>query len=351
MSVSRAFAVGVLLVSGSGCASQAPDERGLDDDAEAKRVHAVIVVERVDGSDGSRGSVSAKFIRVSEPDLSLAERLVGSRPLLPEATECLAIPTLEQAEAEAQRRAILLPESAPLALRARGGPFFDSRGKPRELDVELLDVGDVHLSVRGADDASGTSADLALAPRAFPDVGDIASGIFYTSPDASQAFAAPGRYHVGGTGTDALEAFDLDVAAPSAPGGLRVAGTALDDDPAASTDAISVARGADVPIEWTTERTDGDIVYVDVRGDSTIRCAFPDTGSLVLPAELVQRLEEVAGPSGASTETASELTLTVHRYAERHATVSLPHASSADAGVADAIVRFDLARTQHLTVR
>jgi len=331
MVLSRVLIVGALFLVGAGCTPQAPDERGLEEDTDTRRIHAVVVVERVDSREGSRGNVSAKFMRVSSADLALAERLVGSRPLLPDATECVALANLEQAEAQAQRAAISVERIRPFVAPVHG-----------EVSVDLLDVGDVRLTVMsGAAKAGDDPIDLELAPRAFPDVGDVASGVFYTSPDANQAFPIPADYHVVSTGADAVEGFDLDVVAPRAPSALRIAGKALDDD-ALGADSVTIRRGFDVPVEWAGGTGEADSVYLDVRGETSFRCAFPDTGSLILPAELLRSVDNDA-------ET-HDLTLTVHRLAERRAPVSF-HRSGGDASAIDAVVRFDLARVLHLEVR
>jgi hypothetical protein len=358
MPVSRLFVLGALAISaGSGCASQGPDERTGEDEAELHRsLHGIVLVERVDSAEGTRGSVSAKFMRVAPYERVLTERLVGARPVVPESTECVPLAALEQAEAEAQRTAIwadrLRTEPARLdriGLETRSAASHD-------LAVELLDVGDVRLLVHqtpgAADDAP---VDFSLAPRAFPDVGDLASGVFYTSPDATQSLPAPARYQLGTSGTDALDAFELELLAPSGPSELRIAGERVEP-----TGTLSIARDVDVALEWTppdsatlpdaaalAEHAD-DLIYVDVRVvglPSAFRCTFPDRGGATLPADVLQ---------APGTEPA-DVILAVHRLAERQASLAItsPATNSQESAekVGDATVRFDLARVVRLTVR
>ncbi len=340
MFVSRVFVLGALAVSaGSGCASQGADERTGEDEAELRRsLHGIVLVERVDSAEGSRGSVSAKFMRVAAHERLLTERLVGARPVVPDSTECVPLAALEQTEAEAQRTAIWADRlrTEPASIDARSPTSHD-------LAVELLDVGDVRVLVQGAmATAEAAPIDLALAPRAFPDVGDLASGVFYTSPDATQSLPAPARYQIGSSGTDGLDAFELDLEAPSGPSDLELGGFPVD-----FSSKVAVQRDADVALGWNhvEPETEDDLVYVDVRVvgvPGAYRCTFPDRGGATLPAEVLR------APSAEPTE----VVLTLHRLAERRATMSTPAASQdVTEKLGDATVRFDLARTVRFVLR
>ena len=287
-----AAALPVLLL---GCATQAIED--AEDEAEARPVEAWVVLERVDVVDASlrtedgqlRTNVSAKFVQISEGDRALAFKLVGVRPAIPAAGECVSLASLEELER--------LPVETNAAMSA-----------------DLVDAGDVTLAVR----SNEISQEIKLAPRAFPDVADLVSGVFYTSPDTEFALPSAARYSLGATGSSTVDAFSLEVEAPKSP---------------IINSVSDVTVGSDIHLSWEAGAPDG-TVYVDFRGASTHRCTFADKGEAVLPREML------------SASDRGEATLTLHRLVER----SLPVESS-DEDVREATVLFDFARSVRLVVR
>jgi hypothetical protein len=87
-----------------GCATQAIED--ADDEAEARPLEAWVVLERVEldaplrgDADGQvRTNVSVKFVQLSEGDRALAFKLVGVRPAVPAAGECVSLASLEELE-------------------------------------------------------------------------------------------------------------------------------------------------------------------------------------------------------------------------------------------------------------
>lgn len=288
-----AAALPALLV---GCATEAIEE--ADDDAEARPLEAWVVLERVEldaplrgDADGQvRSNVSAKFVQLAEGDRALAFKLVGVRPAIPPAGDCVSLASLEELE-------MLPSETGPMS-------------------ADLVDAGDVTLSVRSDEG----SREIKLSPRAFPDVADLISGVFYTSPDADIALPPAARYALGATGSGVVDGFSVEVDAPKSP---------------VINSVSDVAVGSDIHLTWDAGAPDGS-VYVDFRGATTHRCTFADKGEAVLPREML---------SGADR---GEATLTLHRLVER----ALPlETNDTNEDVREATVLFDFARSVRVVVR
>ena len=166
--------------------------------------------------------------------------------------------------------------------------------------IELIDVGDVTLRA-GA-------AEMPLAVRAFPDVGDLVSGMFYTSRDAASDLPAGATYTLEGTGSRLVDRFTGDVDAPPALDDVRVGG-------AARLDGVTLEQGAPVTVQWrpatVSDARSGDLVLVDVSAESgaSVRCTFRDEGRGVLPAWVMR-----SSVLGVLPATAA---LSVHRVRER----------------------------------
>ncbi len=309
----------VLLV---GCAVEA-DEPALDDDATAagRPAYGIVTVERVEGEGLSRASVSAKFMRVAPADRALAEDLVSARAVVPNVGECASLDSLEGLSVTRLTTALGGADGAPAL--------------PQGFALELLDVGDVSLVVHasgGDRPLDGDRAFVPLAPRAFPDVGDLASGVFYSTPDATLPMLerATSAYELTGSGAASVDSFLLDVGAlPEHPTAVRVE-----------------QRGHELAVSWAPRTTDasdevGASVYIDVLGTEAFRCSFADDGNAVLPAGVL-----------AASDRGREATVAVHRITERVA--RLRHASDrtvTDLEDAEARVRFDLAATVRFSVR
>ncbi|AUX26649.1 hypothetical protein SOCEGT47_072190 [Sorangium cellulosum] len=240
---------------------------------------------------GSVTNVSAKFMRLSSAtDPELAERLVGSPFDLPSAGSCM----------------VLSPAAGDEATS------LSSLGS-----IELLDAGDVTMKT--------DSTEMPLAARAFPDVGDLVFGVFYTSRDATSDLPAPARYAFESSGSGMLDRFAFEADAPAGPEEVRIGDVDL-------ADGVELDAGVSAIVQWRADEDGGagrarDIVYVDVtsaRG-TAVRCAFRDTGRGVIPGSLLD--PSTLGPLPASA------TLAVHR------TRQVPFSAS---GIDLGEVRFDL---------
>ena len=257
-----------------------------------------MVVERRVGGDGAtQTNVSAKFMRLSTPvNPDLAERLVGSKLDFPGPQET--------------------PSAAGTCRVSPGGSLAEAAQRGAGT-IELIDVGDVTLHAG--------PAVMPLAPRAFPDVGNLVSGMFYTSLDTARDLPADAMYTLESSGSGFVDRFTVNAEAPPALEDVRVGDAAL-------ADGVWLDEGTPAALRWSAarpEKTRGarDVVLVDVSAASgtSIRCAFRDDGHAVLPGWVLREATLGALPATA--------TLTVHRVRER---------SFVAPGINAGEVRFDL---------
>jgi hypothetical protein len=292
----------VAALVGAGCSAPVVDDVA---DASNAQTEGIVLVERVVSGDGApRSYVSAKFMRLSvAADPELAERVVGSRLELPRLGACMRLPsggTREQTASLAQLGPIELVDAGDLTLRAR--PFtMGPQAAPNPGPAE--------------------PALVALALRAFPDVGDLVSGVFYTSPDAASDLPAGVVYGLEGSGSSAIDRFAIEAEAPAAPDEVRVAGLPL-------ADGLALEEGTTSSLRWRRgDVAKGDSVFIDLTGSTgaAVRCAFKDAGEATLPGALL-RSAQLGGGDGA--------TIAFHRIRRR------PFGPGA--GVDTGEIRFDL---------
>jgi len=278
-------------------------------DASGGMTEGIVLVERVVSGDGAtQTNVSAKFMHMSSgADLDLAERIVGSQLDLPGVGECKAMTAGDADEQTAQLASL--------------GP------------IDLIDVGDVTVHIRAsADPTAGEATSMPLAARAFPDVGDLVSGVFYTSRDAASDLPADATYAVEGTGSALVDHFSIEAEAPPAPEDVRVGDALL-------RDGLTLEEGASTTVRWRVapdgDAARGDLILVDVRAASgaAVRCAFKDEGQALLPGAVL-RGKALDAPNGAAS-------VAVHRVRRRSF-----GASGVDAGE----VRFDLSVVGRATI-
>jgi len=246
-----------------GCSAPVVDDVA---DANGTLTQGMVLVERsaVEGAT-PQTNVSAKFMRLpAAADPELAERVVGSPFDRPPAGSCQAI-------------GAAVEEPVP-GLSAQG-------------PIELLDAGDV--SVRAGE------VGMPLAARAFPDVGDLVFGVFYTSRDAASELPAPARYVFESSGSGLLERFSFEVEAPHGPEDVQIGDVHL-------ADGALLEAGVSAVLRWRAETPTqaDDRVYVDVIAASgaAVRCAFADTGRGVIPGSALRAQD--LGPLPASVDVA-----------------------------------------------
>lgn len=260
---------------------------------------ALVVFERTEREGkAAQTNISAKFLRApvaTEPET--VESIIGSELDLPSPGECLVVNDADSVAGD------------PVA-----GP------------VELFDVGDVTIRT--------TTSAIPLAARAFPDVGDRVSGVFYTSPDTESDLPAPGKYVLEGSGSLAVDRFTIDTDAPPAPAEVTVGGRLL-------AEGIELNEGETIDIGWRAptpagEASKDDVAYVEIVAENGVaaRCAFDDRGRGSIPASLLR--EAGFGPLPVAA------TLAVHRVRQGNF-----HVSGIDLGE----VRFDMSVVGAVTLR
>lgn len=172
----------------------------------------------------------------------------------------------------------------PLVDRCNSAP----EARPDELDLqnlgnlELLDAGEVSLE---------TERTIArLAPRAFPTVSQIVSGVTYTTRDQSIApLPAALPYRVRTQGSALLPPLDLVANAPESLSHVTVSGLPLEE-------LRELPLGRPVDVTWlpSQQPATSDLVVIELRGEQTehaIECAFRDDGGVgTVPAELTREL-------------------------------------------------------------
>ena len=203
-----------------GCSAPVVDDVS---DASSALTDGVVLVERTVAADGAtQTNVSAKFMRLATPaDPEIAERVVGSTLTLPPVGQCSRSTT--------------------------AGIDDKTRDLSSIGSIELIDVGDVSLR-------TGSSV-MTLAARAFPDVGDLVSGMFYTSRDAASDLPSGATYTLEGTGSAQVDRFAIEADAPAAPEDVRLADTTLADGPVIEEGSTIVRWRAGEPAAPACART------------------------------------------------------------------------------------------------
>lgn len=113
---------------------------------------------------------------------------------------------------------------------------------------------------------------LSLAPRAFPGLSSLASGVMYTSRDRDIPLPAGAEYQVEIEGSPQVPAMSLIGTAPSFLSGVTVGGTPIEQ-------VTELSVGSPIDLTWDIGRTD-DLVVVDVtdvqEGRALLRCSYSD---------------------------------------------------------------------------
>jgi hypothetical protein len=250
-------ALGLTALAAIGCSAPVVDDVA---DAAAS-TQALVIVERTTNGDGTQANVSAKFMRLSQVAPESAERVLGT-----------------WIDAPARGTCARLARTASDAIPARSATGHAG-------SIELLDAGDVTLR-------SKNGPLVTLAARAFPDVGELVSGVLYTSRPTDLPSGA--RLTIEGTGSALIDRFTVDAEAPPSLEDLRVGDSAF---PASD---LALDEGAPIELKWQAARASADRVMIDATtATSTVRCMFDDTGEATLPGEI--------------TRSADALSISVHR--------------------------------------
>lgn len=146
-----------------------------------------------------------------------------------------------------------------------------------DADVELLDVGALHVSV--------ADTEVRLVPRTFPDLASVLAGVFYAG-DAELASPEPevDEYRFLADGSVEVGAFDVVVPSPAAPSGLTLVGA---DGTSATLDGrlTEVTTSGALTFVWDAEDP-RDLVEIEIASaGQTLSCLARDEGSFGVDAE------------------------------------------------------------------
>jgi hypothetical protein len=287
----------VILAGCSAVVDDVPGDGAQDQETAVRASVSIQRTETVNGtSQGLRTHVAARFLRATGA-LDAAERVVDGGIIAADAPAGCA---WREDAADA---------SAPSAV---GGDGM----------VELLDVGEIVLH---ASREYGAST-MALAPRAFPDVGGLVSGVVYTSRDGRRDLPDAATYLFEVSGSSALDGVRLEADAPSAPEQVR-----LGEVDIGGAD-LMLRAGETVELGWLGSADDEDriVVTVDEADGQAFVCVFEDDGAAEIPGSFV------------AFEPGAELDVMVHRH--RRASLDVTGTDY------DAVVDFDFAVAAQATV-
>lgn len=172
---------------------------------------------------------------------------------------------------------------------------------------------------------------LSLAPRAFPGLSSLASGVMYTSRDRGMPLPAGAEYQVEIEGSLQVPAMTLTGTAPAFLSGVTVGGTPLEQ-------VTELNLGSPIDLTWNIGQTD-DLIVVDVgdvhEGHALLRCSYSDgAGAGTVPW--------VAVLSSFSRD--SQASIRVHRLRVVETKVGSPNGARGE-------LRFDFELTRNVEFR
>lgn len=297
----------LILVSAAamGCSATVVD---AGEDADSAGTRGNLSVEQVVSGAGTRTSVSARFVRVSG--------------------------AIDHDDAEAFIRTPgRVSPDAPPGCRWQASTTASAPPSAADGSIELLDVGDIVLR-------AGAQM-MPLAARAFPDVGDLVSGVVYTSRGGDGALPLADSYLIETSGSGLVDGFSLRVEVPETPRGVRLrqAGQQMPLLDAQPGDLL-ISAAESLGVSWERSSHAGDQIVVELApirphddDTATLVCSFEDEGAATVPAS---QLAIGLGPG-------AEVDVTVHRL--RKTTLRDIGAMHADRGIDGAIVELDFAVT------
>jgi hypothetical protein len=235
----------VVAAMGSGCTADVPP---YSTDADTGTAQAFVSIERT--------------VRAQELDAARAEAFAG------------VLQTPPEVDTSAVLKLTGLTRDLPAeGVCSDGRDRSSLRLGPLSM-VELLDAGDLVIDA---------GIPTTLAPRAFPTVTDLVSGVVYTTRDRdAERLPAATDYRVSASG-GSFNAFSTQATAPSELEDVSVDGVAL-------ADVTGLSPRAPLAVSWLAGEK-RDIVYVELTSESgqpALLCAFRDeAGSATIPTGLL----------------------------------------------------------------
>lgn len=287
--------LGSLVACSALACSGAPDELTAEPRPPETAIDATITVSRVDSGDAATAQAMAHFASGSSerPETLIAAGLARSMPSvgsceLPLGTNEASFATFGEVQLLDVGEVTISVEAAPEATPPAGDDIPDG---PVVLDGPVVPDGPVVLDGPGAPDDVGElpqeaevsdapqlvtdPVSISLAPRAFPSISSFASGVVYTSRDrSSDALPSGASYLLEVAGGDHVPSFTMAADAPR-----RLRDVTLGGEPLSLVERIAVSRPLDVT--WGVEpAAAGDTVVVELAdaddGAVHVRCVFAD---------------------------------------------------------------------------
>jgi len=210
-------------------------------------------------------------------DLTVGTRLPNASPVMLLEAGTVVIhtqPTEARGSAESADEAgeALVPDAHdPSADTAADTPDTTAAGDGANVLAAAGVVGDGFESASNAP-STPSPITISLAPRAFPGVSALASGVVYTNRDRDVPLPALAQYQVDIEGSDHVPAMSLRGVAPAYLRHVTVGGTPLDQ-------VSFLAVGSPIDVTWDIGDA-ADLVVVDVANPSdrraVLRCSYSD---------------------------------------------------------------------------
>lgn len=266
-----AAAIAAILAGLAGCGHDRPDtvttvEELMSLSARPRAIGVVQLVHteghRLRGA-SSRLLVNAAFVRTDGLDRTAVARVLGL-PDIPDATEF-----------ESAQCTVTTTSVATAMEEAGGAPA-----------IELLDAGDLELR-------AGPET-VAVPSQYFPDVVSSIAGVTYEATIRSRRAlptesGQPQRATISAAGSVDVGAFDVSVPVPGRLRVVEVGGRAVRHG------VVLAELTGDLGLTWEPPSGDSDLLVVELARQgfgsvSTVRCLATDSGSFVVPGDMLARL-------------------------------------------------------------
>lgn len=279
----RQFARGLPLLGAWAVSSAVACSGAPDLGPELSAEHQAITVAHVDIEHSTNvGFASSQAIahfvysrdeRGTRPSAALSAVLTGARSSIPVPGRCLDLASRGSLSAGP----VELLEAGTVTIRTT--PVLatspDEAGEeeaPGDEAPVTAERGVDEDAVQGASRWVQDPVTISLAPRAFPGVSSIASGVMYTSRDREIPLPARAEYRVDIEGSFQVPSMTLQGTAPAYLSSVTVGGTPLEQ-----LTALSV--GSPIDLTWDIGDAE-DLVVVDVTdpldGRAVLRCSYSD---------------------------------------------------------------------------
>lgn len=249
-----------------------------------------------------RGNFGEVLFAYSQPTSERADEGTVAAPPFEISARFVRVRDLGRAEARLLWGVELPQADVPLGECQQLDPAQPYQDTVLSSSVELLDAGE--LSLRLGD------LELGLPTQSFPSVYGVVSGVLYGGETLDVPFQPEQPYRIVSRGSEAIGAFEVDVAAPEEFESLVVAGAEVGVEP-----VVLEAAGQPLEVRWEPGRASNEILvelsYSQFGVEQRVACRSQEDGVVEIPAHMASRLLE-AGVSDAR--------LVISRVARSHFT-------------------------------